>query len=398
MIMKTNGWLNGILAAIMLTLPVGSVYAFSLFAPGMAEACNVSMQMIQYAFSLSIFFLGMGAAFFGPVVEKNPSKAGFIAASLYAAGMGIVSFGLKLEDYHLVLIGYGVLNGLGQGIAYLAPVKALILWFPKHKGIAAAVSIVSFGLGSTLCTWLAKTFIPQLSMCQFFGMLAVLYCIMMSIGSWLLKKPNVENIAHNSVQKFSYWSLFKDKMFWHSWLFMFLNISAGLALIGCSASIFKDAGIAQSTIITLLMLAGVFNGGFRLVYAWMTDFLKFRIDAWFLLSALSIIVMCMAGWQYSLVGIAVLLINANYGGGFSACPSILADYYDSSQLSRTHGAVLSAWGIAGLVGNNVSIAVFNATGGFYWLLWLLAAVYIINTMNVFFARKKFKTMIEEKKQ
>ena len=390
-----NGWKNGILAAILLTLPVGSVYAFSLFAPGMAEACNVSMQMIQYAFSLSIFFLGMGAAFFGPVVEKNPSKAGYIAATLYTAGMGAVAIGLKISSYPLVLIGYGVLNGLGQGIAYLAPVKALILWFPKHKGLAAAVSIVSFGLGSTLCTWLAKICIGSFSLCQFFGMLAILYCIMMNIGSWLLKKPEVEQktVATNS---FSYASLFKDKMFWHCWLFMFPNISAGLALIGCSASIFNDAGISQATIITLLMLAGVFNGGFRLIYAWMTDFLKFRIDAWFLLSVLSILVICVAGWQYALVGIAVLLINANYGGGFSCCPSILADYYDSSQLSRTHGAVLSAWGIAGLVGNNVSMVVFNITGGFYWLLWLLAVVYCINTLNVWYARKKFKYVIEEK--
>ena len=384
-----NGWKNGILAAILLTLPVGSVYAFSLFAPGMAEACNVSMQMIQYAFSLSIFFLGMGAAFFGPIVEKNPSKAGYIAATLYAAGMGAVAIGLKISSYPLVLIGYGVLNGLGQGIAYLAPVKALILWFPKHKGLAAAVSIVSFGLGSTLCTWLAKICIGSLSLCQFFGMLAILYCIMMDIGSWLLKKPEVEQktVATSS---FLYASLFKDRMFWHCWLFMFLNISAGLALIGCSASIFNDAGISQATIITLLMLAGVFNGGFRLIYAWTSDFLKTRINIWFVISALSVIFLFIAGCSYPLIGISILLINACYGGGFSTLPSILSDYYDTSRLSRIHGAVLSAWAFAGLVGNNISMALFNFTGEFYWLIWLLVIVYSINLVNVYFARIKFK--------
>ena len=151
--MNKNGYVNGILAAILLTLPVGSVYAFSLFSAGMAEACNVSMQMIQYAFSLSIFFLGMGAAFFGPIVEKNPSKAGFIASTLYVVGMGMVSVGLKLGNYWMVLIGYGFFNGIGQGISYLSPVKALIMWFPKHKGIAAAISIVSFGLGSTFTSF-----------------------------------------------------------------------------------------------------------------------------------------------------------------------------------------------------------------------------------------------------
>lgn len=392
--MKVNGLVNGIIAAVLLTLPVGSVYAFSLFAPSMADACHVTLSQMQYAFSLSIFFLGMGAAFFGPIVEKNPSKAGFIASTLYVLGMGAVSAGLKLGNYMLVLVGYGVLNGLGQGIAYLAPVKALIMWFPKHKGIAAAISIVSFGLGSTLCTWLAKMLIGSLSLCQFFCVLAILYCVMMDVGSLLLKKPDVEQMNGKMFpEKFSYAKLLVDKMFWHSWLFMFLNITAGLALIGCSASIFKDAGISQQTIVILMMLAGIFNGSFRLIFAWASDFLKVRIDVWAVISLLSIMFMVAAGFYYAAIGIAILLINATYGGGFSTCPSVLSDYYDNSQLSRTHGAVLSAWGIAGLVGNNMSMLMFNLTGGFYWLIWLLAGIYSLNLVNVFFARKKFKTSI-----
>lgn len=392
--MKANGLVNGIIAAMLLTLPVGSVYAFSLFAPSMADACCVTLSQMQYAFSLSIFFLGMGAAFFGPIVEKNPSKAGFIASTLYVLGMGAVSTGLKLGNYTLVLVGYGVLNGLGQGIAYLAPVKALIMWFPKHKGIAAAISIVSFGLGSTLCTWLAKMLIGPLSLSQFFCVLAILYCVMMDVGSILLKKPNVEQMNRKiSSERFSYAKLLSDRMFWHSWLFMFLNITAGLALIGCSASIFKDAGISQSIIVILMMLAGIFNGSFRLIFAWISDFLKIRIDVWAMISILSIIFMVISGFYYVVIGLAILLINATYGGGFSTCPSVLSDYYDNSQLSRTHGAVLSAWGIAGLVGNNMSMMIFNLTSSFYWLIWLLVGIYSLNLINVFFATKKFKTAV-----
>ena len=395
--MRTNGFLNGIVAAILLTLPVGSVYSFSLFAPMFANACNVSMQLIQYAFSLSIFFLGMGAAFFGPIVEKNPNKAGYIATTLYTIGMGLVSIGLKLGNYWLVLIGYGFFNGIGQGISYLSPVKALIMWFPKHKGIAAAISIVSFGLGSTLCTWLAKATSGYLSLCQFFAFLAALYCIMMDLGSFLLKKPDVEQQASNqSIEKFSYAKLLTDRMFWHSWLFMFLNISAGLALIGCSVSIFKDASIHKNAIIILMMLAGIFNGSFRLIFAWASDFLKTRIDIWFAISALSIVFLLAAGCSYPLIGAAILLINACYGGGFSSLPPVLSDYYDTSRLSRIHGAVLSAWAFAGLVGNNVSMAMFNLTGGFYWLIWLLAIVYGLNLVNVYFARKNFSRCILEK--
>lgn len=385
-----KGLFHGIVPAILLTLPIGSVYAFSLFSNDMAAACHVQLSQMQIAFSLSIFFLGMGAAFFGSVVEKNPGLAGRIAAVLYAAGMALTGLGIAHGNYWLVLASYGVINGLAQGIGYLSPVKALMLWFPKHKGLAGSVSIVSFGLGSTLCTALASRLLGSIGLAKFFCGLGALYFVMMFIAGILLKKPDVEQQSGKQhVEKFSYAKLLSDRMFWHSWLFMFLNISAGLALIGCSVSIFKDASIAQTTIVTLMLLAGIFNGAFRLVFAWASDFLKTRINIQFAISAISIIVLAVAGCSYPLIGVATLLINACYGGGFSTCPPILADYYDSSQLSRTHGAVLSAWAFAGLVGNNVSMAVFNHTSGFYWLIWLLVAVYSVNLINIYFARKMF---------
>ena len=48
--MKANGFLNGIAAAVLLTLPIGSVYAFSLFATHIAEVCGTTLQNAQYAF------------------------------------------------------------------------------------------------------------------------------------------------------------------------------------------------------------------------------------------------------------------------------------------------------------------------------------------------------------
>ena len=388
---KLNRWVNGVLPAVLLTLPVGSVYAFSLFSSSFAEACKVSSSAMQWAFSLSIFFLGMGAAFFGPVVEKNPGRAGKIASFLFTCGLCMTALGVKWGSYWMVLCGYGVLNGLAQGIAYLSPVKALVMWFPEHKGLAASVSIVSFGLGSTLCTWLAEMMKP-FGTAKTFCAFAAIYAVMMSLGSVLIHKPAAGESkpnADSSNSEFSYSGLFKDRMFWHSWLFMFLNISAGLALIGCSVGIFKDAGINEKMILILMMLAGVFNGSFRLIFAWASDFLKVRINMWLVISLLSIAVMCCAGAWYSLIGIAVLLTNSFYGGGFSLCPAILSDYYDSSVLSRVHGAVLSAWGFAGLIGNNVSQLVYRDTGHYYWVIWIIAAVHAVNAVNMVFARKKF---------
>ena len=47
----------------------------------------------------------------------------------------------------------------------------------------------------------------------------------------------------------------------------------------------------------------------------------------------------------------LILISACYGAGFSCVAPLLSDIYGMKHISKIHGATLSAWAIAGLVGN-----------------------------------------------
>lgn len=376
---------RGIVPAILITLPIGSVYAFSLFSSEMMNILHCSFKEIQVAFSLSIFFLGMGAAFGGTIVEKNINKSALISAILFSIGLLTTSFGLYVSNIWLVYVGYGVLCGIAQGIGYLTPVKTLLMWFPNHKGLATAISIISFGLGSGFCTLLHKLFYCSVGIVSMFQILAVIYFAMMLIGGLLIKKPYKE-IEMDKSQKFSYRNILKDKFFVCSWLFMFLNISAGLSLIGSSVNIFKELNISENIIVVLMILAGLFNGGFRLIFAWISDILKCRLNVWLLISSLSIgFMLCSSLIPVTLV-FAIVLINATYGGGFSTVPSILSERYDITCLSRVHGLVLSAWGIAGLIGNNISTIIYSLSDSFLSVPYVLLIMYCFNMFIVMFMK------------
>ena len=211
----------------------------------------------------------------------------------------------------------------------------------------------------------------------------------MIVGSIFIRKPKYAIIKskHNNID-FSYIKLFKDRYFMQSWLFMFLNISAGLALIGVSVGIFNELSVSHGTVIVLMSLAGIFNGTFRLLFAWISDILKNRLNIWIIISSLSIFFMVLSGLYFPSILVSILLINATYGGGFSTCPSILSDNYDSNSLSRVHGAVLSAWGFAGLLGNNLSMMIFNMTGSFYFVVFMLIVMYLVNLANVIIMKKR----------
>ena len=158
--------IRAVVPAFLLAVSVGQIYAFTNFSDpiaqyftgGDAEAMRSLLPKVQFAFSLGIFFLGMGAAFFGKIVERNIRLSTIIGTALFISGLVVTGFGITVKSIALIYLGYGLLIGLGTGIIYISPVKTMMLWFPEHKAIAAALPIISFGLGSTLSTIVYKGF------------------------------------------------------------------------------------------------------------------------------------------------------------------------------------------------------------------------------------------------
>ena len=285
----------------------------------------------------------------------------------------------------------------------------MMLWFPEHKAIAAALPIISFGLGSTLSTILFSGIhwgTPGSSVAVFqlrgfmeygitnvFHAYAIFYAVPMVAACFLLKKPKVQvqSFGHGiPALEFSYRQLFVNRFFWQSWLFMFLNISAGLCLIPLAKQMMKSPdvyGDSEKLITWIVALSGLMNGGGRFLFAWWSDRLAKRINILLVILSISAGIM-LASFLPVLIGLALLVINACYGAGFSVIPAILADHYGMTNISKIHGAVLSAWGCAGIIGNQVAIVVSNAFGGYGEgghgypaVVGMLVVVYLCNLFN-----------------
>ena len=411
---------SSILPAFLLAVSVGQIYAFTNFSTEIAryldpENVEVLQRKVQFAFSLGIFFLGMGAAFFGKIVEKNIRLSTVIGTSLFLSGLCVTGFGITAKSLPLVYLGYGFLVGLGTGIIYISPVKTMMLWFPEHKAIAAALPIISFGLGSTLSTIVYKGFgcggPESLFVVRFLGFFdyfnvdegglgiaktfyafAAFYAVPMAAATLLLKKPKVQvqSFGHGIPElEFSYARLAKDTFFLRAWLFMFLNISAGLCLIPLAKQMMKTpaVGYSEGTITAVIALCGLMNGGGRFLFAWWSDRLARRIDILLIILAISAGIMTLSIWP-PMIGLALLVINACYGAGFSVIPAILADHYGMTNISKIHGAVLSAWGFAGLAGNQASIFVDKHFGGYIAVVVMLIAAYSVNFVNALTLRAR----------
>ena len=396
---------HAVLPAALLAIAVGQIYAFTIFSDDIAARIGSSKSQVQFAFSLGIFFLGMGAAFFGRIVEKNIKLSTAIGTVLFLAGLCTTACAVKSRSLALLYLGYGFLVGTGTGVIYISPVKTMMLWFERHKAVAAAIPIISFGLGSSVCKLLHTAlaphcpvpadFVPEGVKCsvdtvRMFLLLAAAYAGPMVLGNLLLRKPRTALAAAAARSSgFRYAAILRQKYFLRCWLFMFLNISCGLCLIPLAKQMMNDpsVGYSKGLIDWIIVLCGLMNGGGRFLFAWWSDRLARRINIMLVILGISAGIMTASFWP-PVIGFALLVINACYGAGFSVIPAILSDHYGMTDISKIHGAVLSAWGVAGIVGNQAAILVSDKLGfGYYGVVTMLVVFYSLNILNVLALRK-----------
>lgn len=416
-----NKWVRAAIPALLLHCSIGTVYCWSLVSESIVNFLNegsatqVSKSTIEWAFSLAIFFLGMSAAFLGPLVEKDIHKSSLVAAICFSVGMAGTGFFISQKSVIGIFICYGVIMGIGLGTGYLSPVKTLMLWFSEQKGLATGLAIAGFGLAKVIASPLMEFLQNRFGIVAMFYILAAFYFVMMFIGHLLLAKPEgwVEVPEQN---KESVLSIFKNKTFLGIWLMFYINITCGLALISQEKSIVKAIGLA-GLVGVISSLTAVFNAGGRLGFSTWGDKLKDRNTVYKVIFGLSIIFTGLTILtkgivnQYAFLVIPLLfVVNAGYGGGFSNVPALLSDHFGMKSISRIHGLCLSAWAFAGLTGNQIATFIVNHTGsfvddangnkinptGYQNVLYFTAALYIIAMLISFFVVRPYKKETEAK--
>lgn len=397
-----NKWIRAAIPALLIHCSIGTVYCWSTFKEAIANKIGMSTFALGWAFSLAIFFLGMSAAFAGRMVEKNIHKSSLIACLCFTLGMLGTGVFIKYSTGVLALIGififYGCIMGIGLGIGYLTPVKTLMLWFSKQKGLATGISIMGFGLAKAIATPIMEFLQNKYGIANMFYFLGVAYFIMMFIGHLLLKKPDgwVEPVLKKD--EFKPLDMFKDKTFLGIWLMFFINIHCGLALITYEKQIlgvtFAGMAIIGTMISTIPSITAAFNALGRIGYSSISDKMQERNTVYkiifiscIIISLVALSLMAISNNNSTMfMGIVVIIllviVNLGYGGGFSTLPALLSERFGMDKISKIHGLALSAWAIAGLTGNNMSELILNLSNKTYDYILIATTILYVTALII----------------
>ena len=427
-------------AALAVHLSIGQIYGYSVFNKPLAHliAGNVkadpaagdwSVFQVGLIFSVALFFLGLSSAVFGKWVERvGPRLTMFTAAILFCSGFLVAALGVSSHQLWLVILGNGVLGGIGLGLGYISPVSTLIKWFPDRPGLATGMAIMGFGggalLGSPLGTGLMGYYTSQgagnFGIVPTFLTMAAIYFVLMLFGAFLVRVPRegwrpegwTPPVAKTggdgmiTTHAVTVDQAFRTPQFWLLFAVLFLNVSAGIGVLGQASpmiqDVFSDAargpglGVTAAAAAGFVGLLSLFNMAGRFFWSTISDRIgrKATYTTFFLLGiALFVSIPTLARvLSLPLFVAAFCLVISMYGGGFATIPAYLRDMFGTLNVGAIHGRLLLAWSAAAIVGPQVLTGISQSQKNagvapahaydvvFYILAGLLALGFIANLL------------------
>ncbi|MFI2651489.1 MULTISPECIES: OFA family MFS transporter [Micromonospora] len=374
---------------MLVQLALGAVYAWSVFNKPLQAEFGWSKAEVVLPFEVAIGTIFIGSLVGGRIQDRRgPRPVALGGGILYAVGTMLASLVSSSDQLWLLLLTYGVLGGIGLGAAYITPIAMLSKWFPDRRGLITGIAVAGFGFGAVITAPVAKALLAGTDhKTSVFLPLGIGYLVAVLLGASFFRDPPagyqvpgftpaVGGRAVAGTRVYTFGEALRTRQWYLLTLILTLNVTCGIALISQAADAAQAvAGVGAATAAGLVGALGLFNGGGRVAWAWLSDRIG-RMPAFIGMLALQgvcflILPHASAFWLFAVLAALVYLA---YGGGFGTMPATAADYFGTPNAGAIYGAMIVAWSIGGVVGPLLTALLYDASGKSYTLPFTVIGV------------------------
>jgi len=372
-----------VILGTIIMLCLGSVYSWSVFVnpltkhfADLGQTVTASDVLLPFSIFLAVFSIAM--VFSGKYIEKfGPRKMAMAGGVICGLGWLMASTAGSVQ---MLYPTYGIIGGLGVGIAYGCPVAVSARWFPDKRGLAVGLTVLGFGFSAfftaNLATYLIGAF-DVMSTFRFFGIAFIIIIALCSLpltfppagykpAGWT---PPVPKAGAHVTCDFKREQMLKTTSFMGLWLCYFIGCIAGLMAIGISKPVGTEVVQIETGLASVLVgFFAIFNGGGRPIFGTLTDKLTPRNAAMvsFVLIALaSLMMITMAGpGATTIYIISFAILWMCLGGWLAIAPTATATFFGTCDYPRNYGVVFLAYGAGAIVGPQLAGFIKTASGSY----------------------------------
>lgn len=394
-------------AACLINLCLGSIYAWSVFASSMAEYFSNALGQTVTSGDLAIVYTIANAV--GPITmisggavndRLGPKKVIALGGIMFGGGMVISGFATSIP---FLIISYGLIAGLGLGMAYGATISTSVKYFPDKRGLVGGITTAVYGMSSVILPPVVTIIVNRWNATTAFKAVGAFFLALILVSTLFLEQcPQgyvPEGYTPPSAQKgaadMNWKEMLKTPVFYIMLLLLTSGAFSGMMIISQASAMAQGmigmTAIAASAAVSILAL---FNALGRIAAGYISDKIG-RIN-----TLMAACILCIAGMlclylstngQQVLFYIGICIVGVSFGSFMGVYPGFTVDQFGARNNSVNYGIMFIGFALAGYFGPQIMRSVYQSTG-MYQNAFLIACglniAGIILTILYRFLRKK----------
>ncbi|KQC04752.1 MAG: MFS transporter [Methanoculleus sp. SDB] len=390
-------------AGLIINLCLGSIYSWSVFVKPLTDyytgvlGQTVTANDILMPFSVFLAFFAIAMPFAGKYIDiYGPRNVTIAGGMLTGLGWLLASFSTSVPMLYVV---YGMIGGIGVGIAYGVPVAVSARWFPDRRGLAVGLTVLGFGFSAVFTANIAGYFIAAYGVMTTFRIFGVAFIILTLLLARPLKFPEsgwvprgwtppAPKPGEHMQCECDRSMMLASPSFYGLWSCYFIGCLAGLMAISIAKPVGTDVGIETGLAIFLVGFFALFNGGGRPVFGALTDSVTPRNAA--MISFVLIAVASLLMWQIPVIPVYILAFSILWGclgGWLAVAPTTTASYFGTCDYPRCYGVVFLAYGAGAIAGPQLAGFIKTSSGSYIGVFPYVLALAVIGFFIAFFLMK-----------
>ena len=369
-----------IILGMIINLCLGTIYSWSVFVGPLTTyftktlGQTVTANDILLPFSVFLAFFAIAMPLTGKYIElygpRNITIAGGVLTGL---GWLLASFATSVPMLYIL---YGIIGGIGVGIAYGVPVAVAARWFPDRRGLAVGLTVLGFGFSAFFTANIAGYLIGAygvMTTFRIFGFVFVILTILLALPLKFPKTgwvpagwtPPAPKVGEQKSCELTRSQMVKTSSFYALWACFFIACLAGLMAISIAKPVGTDVGVETGLATALVGVFTIFNGFGRPVFGTLTDRLTPRLTAMMSFGLIAMVSLLM--WQIPTVPvylIAFVVLWGCLGGWLAIAPPSCGSYFGTCDYPRCYGVLFLAYGAGAIAGPQLAGFIKTTSGSY----------------------------------
>ena len=380
---------------VVAMLFAGVLYAWSILKAPLAAEFGWGASELALNFTLAMTFFCIGGLLGAWLSGRMGHRIALITSGALSAAGFILTALLHNTSVVVLYITYGVMAGLGIGIAYNVVIATVSGWFPDKKGLCSGCLMMGFGASALILGNAADAmFKSEIGWRTAYVVLGISIFIVLTVAAFLLSRPQGE-LPQNKVaekeeknqQGFTSGQMLCQPSFWMAFICISFLAAVGSSGISFAKDMALSVNAPEALAVSLVGVLSVCNGIGRILTGAVFDIIGCRktMICANILTICAAAVTLLAVYADSLVLciIGLCLTGLSYG----SCPTITAAFTSTFFGLKHFSGNMALMTFTVMVGSFIATAsnkVLEVTGGYTGaFVMLLSLTFVALVLNAF---------------